>query len=145
MNELATIAPKGVSGKELTSLLIDSIEADVIAKLPRVDLPVTHCFVPGAYVRRIFMPKGTLVTSRIHKSTHYYNISMGVVSVWTEEHGVQNFAAPHDGITKPGTRRVIFVHEDCVWTTFHPTTETDLEKIEEQLVEKHENKLLHES
>ena len=27
----------------------------------------------------------------------------------------------HHGITYPGTRRVLFIHEDCRWTTFHPT------------------------
>ncbi len=39
------------------------------------------------------------------------------------------------GITKAGTRRVLLIREDCVWTTFHPTTETDPEKIVAQVTE----------
>ena len=135
-------APEVLSQKEAASLLLDKIEAQVIAKLDRVSLPLTHRFTPGLYVREIFMPKGTLVTSKIHKTRHPYVISMGVVSVWTEADGVKNLAAPHTGITEPGTRRLIYVHEDCIWTTFHPTNETDIDKIEEQIIEKHENPLL---
>lgn len=122
--------------------MVDEIEAGIIAKLPEVKLPLTHRFTPGLYTREIFMPKGTLVTSKIHKTEHPYVISMGIVSVWTEEDGVKTLSAPHTGITKPNTRRVIFVHEDCIWTTFHVTNETDVDKIEEQIIEKRDNPLL---
>lgn len=121
---------------------VDKIEAEIIAPGPRAVLPVKHIFTPGLYSREIFMPKGTLVTSKIHKTEHPYVISMGVVSVWTEMDGVINIAAPYSGITKPGTRRLIYVHEDCIWTTFHPTNHTDVDKIEEDIIEKHDNKLL---
>lgn len=37
----------------------------------------------------------------------------------TEDGQWQEITAPHNGITKVGNRRIIMVHEDCTWTTFH--------------------------
>ncbi len=97
--------------------------------------PLKHTFVDGVYVREIFMPKGTLITSKIHKVRHPYFIMKGKCSVLTEN-GVQEIQAPFSGITKPGTKRLIYVHEDCTWITIHVTKETNLEKIEEQIIAK---------
>ena len=40
--------------------------------------------------------------------------------------------APVSFMSKAGTKRVVFTHEDAIWTTFHPnpTNETDLKKLE---------------
>lgn len=109
-----------------------------LARLPQVECPLVHRFTPGLYSREIFMPAGSLIISKLHKTEHPYVISKGRVSVWTEESGVVQLQAPFCGITKPGTRRILFIHDDCVWTTFHPTKETDLEKIEGELIEPRE-------
>lgn len=114
--------------------VVDTIQAQ-LAKLPQLDLPLTHRFTPGLYIREIFMPKGSLVVSKIHKTEHPFVVSHGHAAVWTEETGVVQIKAPYIGITKPGTRRILFIHEDCIWTTFHPTTETDVAKIEAQIIE----------
>jgi len=95
--------------------------------------PLKHTFVDGAYVREITMPKGALLTSKIHKIRHPYFVLKGEVSVLTEN-GVIRIKAPYSGITEAGTKRVLFIHEDTVWTTVHITNETDLEKIEKQII-----------
>lgn len=97
--------------------------------------PLEHTFVDGAYVRKITMPKGLLGVSKIHKKTHLYFIMKGEVSVLTEE-GLVRIKAPYSGITKAGTKRVLYVHEETEWTTIHVTRETDLEKIEEEVIAK---------
>lgn len=94
-----------------------------------------HTFVDGAYVREIFMPKGALLTSKIHKITHPYFIMKGDVSVLTEE-GVIRLRAPYSGITKAGTKRVLYIHEDTTWITVHVTKHKDLKKIEKQIIAK---------
>ncbi len=109
-----------------------------LAKFPQVNLPLRHIFTPGLYVREIFIPKGTLCTTKIHKTEHPFVISAGSVSVWTAEHGIVRYAAPFTGVTKPGTRRVIYANEDTIWSTFHPTRETDLARIEAQIIEPHD-------
>ena len=106
-----------------------------LLSLPQVGCPLVHRFTPGLYIREIFMPKGTLVVSKIHKTEHPFVVSKGRVSVWTADAGVVHLQAPHCGITKPGTRRLLYMHEDVVWTTFHPTQETDVEKIEAMIIQ----------
>ncbi len=109
-----------------------------LAKLPQVNLPLRHIFTPGLYVREIFIPKGTLCTTKIHKTEHPFVISAGSVAVWTKEYGIVRYAAPFTGVTKSGTRRVIYATEDTIWSTFHPTAETDLKRIEAQIIEPHD-------
>lgn len=104
-------------------------------KLPQLEMPLVHRFTPGLYIRQITMPAGSVVISRVHKTTHPFVISKGRCSVWSEEHGVQELSAPHCGITTPATRRILVIHEETVWTTFHPTAETDLAKLEAELTE----------
>lgn len=113
---------------------VDTLEAE-LSRLPQIEFPLVHRFTPGLYIREIFMPKGSVIISKVHRTEHPYIISKGHAVVWTENDGVQHLRAPHCGITPPGTRRVLYIHEDCVWTTFHPTAETDLEVIESQIIE----------
>ena len=95
--------------------------------------PLKHTFVDGAYVREITMPKGALLTSKIHKVCHPYFVLKGDVSVLTEK-GVQRIKAPYSGITPAGTKRILYIHEETVWTTIHVTKEKDLKKIEEEVI-----------
>lgn len=136
-----------MSSKEMITPILEpaTIRGDILAieeamlKVPGAMIgdccPLKHTFVDGAYVRQITMPKGMLLTSKIHKICHPYFVLKGDVSVLTEE-GVVRIKAPHSGITKPGTKRLLYMHEETVWTTVHVTNETDLEKIEEEIIAK---------
>lgn len=84
--------------------------------------PTTHRFTPGMYIREIFMPAGSLLTSEIHLTEHPFVISYGQITVWNPHTGTELFQAPHTGITLPGTRRILFCHTDVIWTTFHALT-----------------------
>jgi len=97
--------------------------------------PLKHTFVDNGYVREIFLPKGMVFVTKIHKKTHPYFIMQGDVSVLTEK-GIIRLQGPFSGITKAGTKRVIYTHEDTVWITVHSTKETDLSKIEEEIIAK---------
>ena len=97
--------------------------------------PLKHTFGDGCYIREITMPRGMLIVSKIHKVKHPYFILKGKVSVLTEE-GVVKLQAPYSGITPAGTKRILYIHEETVWTTVHITKETDLKKIEEQIIAK---------
>ncbi len=134
----ATHAPLSLSPDQLHDLYhsgIDELERRMMG-IPALEMPVTHSFVPGFYVRQIFMPAGAVLTSKIHKTEHPYVITKGRVRVLTEDGGIVELAAPHSGITKPGTRRLLEILEDTVWTTFHPTDLTDVDAIEEAIIEK---------
>ena len=89
------------------------------------------------------MPKDSVITSKIHKTEHPFIVSKGVVSVSIDAGEWQLIEAPYSGITKPGTRRILWVHEDTIWTTIHANPDNENEnEIEERIIEKHENPLL---
>lgn len=131
---------------EITNILNDRIgqlEKAMLYNFDEIDMPLKHRFLDGIYIREIFMPKGSLILSKQHKTRHPYVITEGVVSVWVNGGEEVLLQAPFEGITEPGTRRILYVHEDCRWYTFHlnPDNE-DLEQIEERIIEKHENLLI---
>lgn len=97
--------------------------------------PVKHVFAPGTYAREITMPAGLLVMGKLHRHSHINVISKGRVKVLTE-FGVQDLAAPCTFTSEVGTQRVVLVLEETVWTTIHITQETDLAKIEEEIIAK---------
>jgi len=97
--------------------------------------PLKHSFADGCYIREIFMPAKELVISKIHKKLHPFFILKGKVSILTED-GVQYIEAPYNGITKPGTKRILYMHEDTVFITVSVTDKTDLKEIEEELIAK---------
>ena len=103
---------------------IDQLEKELMENADLFEMPLHHSFVPGFYIRTIFMPKGigkvNIVTTLIHSSLHPFHISQGKISVQINKEEWETLEAPYSGITEPGTRRVIIIHEDCIFTTFHP-------------------------
>ncbi len=136
MTQLAT-PPVSTEGHQA----IDALEQKMMA-MPAADCPLQHVFTNGLYGRTIFMPAGSVITSKIHKTQHQFVCSMGHCLVWIDNVGWQDIKAPHVGVTQPGTRRVLLVLEDTIWTTFHPTDETDVDVIESQIIEPHSEHLL---
>lgn len=123
---------------------IDALEVALTAKYEKIECPLNHTFLPGMYMREIFMPKGSKITSKIHKQRHPFFILKGKVRVWSDGRGWELFEAPYSGITEPGTRRVLDVLEDCNWVTIHgnPDNGEDLSLIENRIIESHTNCLL---
>ncbi len=120
---------------------IDDLESMLVC-MPEPDHRTIHGFSRGLYSRTFVMPAGSIYTSKIHRTEHHFVVRRGLCSVLnvltnTWEH----LSTGHMGITKPGTRRVLVIHEETTWTTFHPTEETDLGKLEEQLIEPHAHTL----
>ena len=102
-----------------------------------LDLPLVHRFTKGMYIREIFMPAGITLTTRIHKTQHPFVLLSGTVSVYIPEGGAVTLTGPHIGITEPGTRRVLYMHTDARWITFHVNEddETDPDVIVERVTD----------
>lgn len=133
----AFMGPSSEFLKQILWKEIDRLES-VLATCPQIEHDVTHTFTPGMYVRRIVMPAGSIYTSKVHKTEHPYVVTRGEVSVLQPDGTWQHIKSPYFGITKPGTRRVLAVHTETEWRTFHATNETDLAKIEKQVIEPHD-------
>ena len=95
--------------------------------------PVKHTFAGGCYIREIYNPAHELIVTKIHKKEHPFFLMKGEMSILTEE-GIQNIKAPYQGVTKPGTKRAIYTHEECVFITVHATENTTIEDVEEEVV-----------
>lgn len=107
---------------------------EALSQLPQIDCPLVHRFTPGLYAREILMLKDTFIVSKIHGTEHPFVILKGSASVWIEGVGVKKLTAPYVGITKPGTRRILYIHDDCSWITFHPTDKKTVEEVEAEVI-----------
>lgn len=99
---------------------------------PQVECPVTERLCDGMYLREMTIPKGTVLTGKIHIREHVSVILKGDITIVTEE-GTRRIVAPCILISPPGTKRVGFAHEDTTWTTIHATPLTDLKEIPDSL------------
>lgn len=105
---------------------VDKIEQFITTLPERVWGDLYEEGTPGLYTRQIILPKGTLLTSRIHKTCHPFIVTEGAISVYNTLGNTQDlFTTGYRGITLPGTRRVLYTHEKTTWITFHPTDKID--------------------
>lgn len=101
-----------------------------LAKCHTFDAPLVHIFTPGMYTRQILMTATQEVSgatvdnwhvSKVHKTTHAYCVSAGKAAVYNQaDEFLGIIEAPHTGITIKGSRRILQILEDMIWTTSHP-------------------------
>lgn len=106
-----------------------------LAELPQQELPLTHHFSPGIYLREIFMPAGTVVIGKIHKTEHFNIILAGACLIVHGDGRREELRAPYTFVSQAGVQKVLYILEDCLWQTVHanPAEERDVELLEEQL------------
>jgi hypothetical protein len=104
-------------------------------QFPQIDCPVIHRFSPGIYVREVHVPAGTLAIGHRQKTEHLNIFLRGRLSIVNENGSVSELAAPMIFIGKPG-RKVGWTHEDIVWLNVYSTDETNVERLEEMLIDK---------
>lgn len=95
--------------------------------------PLRHSFADGCYIREVNNPAGEVIVTKIHRIEHPFFLLEGEMTVITED-GPKRLKAPYYGITKAGTKRVILTHTPCKFVTVHVTNETDLDKIERDII-----------
>jgi hypothetical protein len=110
------------------------IKAERIMKsMQLVEFPVKHYFSDGTYAREIFIPKGSLLTGRVHKNSDLNIVHYGDMDVMTS-HGFKR-VGPCTFTAKAGTKQIGYAYEDTLWTTIHATDETDLAVLDRILYE----------
>jgi len=97
------------------------------------EYPVTHHFAPGMYAREMFIPKGATIVGKVHKHSHLNTIAYGDICVATFA-GVERHVGHKTLVSPAGVQRVVYANENTCWTTYHLTNETDLQKIEEEII-----------
>ena len=105
-----------------------------LGTMPQAECPLKHFFAPGVYIREIFMAAGLVVIGKIHKTEHFNIIQKGKVSIISEDE-TKVLEGPCTFISKAGVQKVLYIHEDTVWSTIHLTEERDLDRLEAALIE----------
>lgn len=106
-----------------------------MANHPGCEYGLVRRFTKGLYSREWSAKAGTRCTTRVHRTEHQFVISKGKVRIWTQQVGWTTYEAPYHGITQPGTKRVLDILEDLVFTTFHATDKKNVDEIDAELVE----------
>ena len=107
---------------------MELIEIDVTTMCP-----VMEHFSEGVYARSIAMGKDTIVVGKKHKTRHLNIILKGSAKVWMNG-VVTTITAPYIFESPEGCRKVLYIEEDMLWTTIHPTEETDSSIIEQMII-----------
>ena len=97
--------------------------------------PLKHLFGNGIYIREIFNPAGQLLVTQIHRKDNAFFLMKGKMTIMSED-GETTIEAPYYGLTKAGTKRIIYVHEDCIFITVHPTNAKNVKDAEKDIIAK---------
>ena len=118
-------------------LVNDANEVDIVTHQDSKLFPLKHTFADGIYVRQMSMNKGSVVVGAIHKHLHVWFLLTGTISVATED-TVEDYIAPCYVVSTPGTKRVIYANEDCIFVNIHknPTNSQDIDFLEKEIVAK---------
>tara|TARA_R110002126_G_scaffold96996_1_gene226464 strand:- start:483 stop:971 length:489 start_codon:yes stop_codon:yes gene_type:complete len=106
--------------------IIDALECSMLLAGDLIEFPLIHRFTPGVYSREIFMPKGSIATSKVHATEHQYVVLSGTSRVYIDGVGIKTLRAGDTGVTVPGTRRALYMEEDSRWIAFHPLDEAEM-------------------
>lgn len=113
----------------------------LMLEMPQAECQTNHYFGPGIYIREAVMPAGAVVLGHRHRSEHMCALHHGKIALIVGA-DKQVIEAPAIWTSDAG-RKVFLVIEDAVLQNIYATSETDIDKLEEQLVEKTDFFLTH--
>lgn len=120
------------------------IEAQIL-QMPQVELPIEHYQIKGVYVRKGFIPAGTILTGKVHNFESISILAQGTLRI-TNGTDSYTISSPHTFVDQAGIKRLGYAETDCTFITIHRTDNTELEDIENELTsdtfEEYEQQLL---
>ena len=118
--------------------LIEQLEGNILlSNMEQPECPVAHNFSDGVYIREITMPTDSLIVGHEHKTRHLNIISKGRCRLLDMDTGdITEIQAPYTFESEAGIRKVLYIEEECVWSTVHVTNTTDLDELEAELITK---------
>lgn len=118
---------------------VELLEA-MMLQCPQVDVPLSHLFAHGVYMRMGTIPKGSFLVGHMHTTDHLNVLFSGRVSVLMNGE-VTTLTGPCVFKADAGVRKLIYAHEDATLANVHGTHETDLDRIEDELIVKSDTNL----
>lgn len=119
---------------------VNAIEAEM-QHGEQLELKTEHFFSPGIYTRVLHIPKGCLLTGKIHNEPILNIMVKGDISVLIGDE-VKRIVAPYYIVSPAGSKKIGYAHEDTIWIGCHGTDEVDIAKIEHRFVSASEQEFL---
>jgi hypothetical protein len=94
--------------------------------------PLEHHISDGVYARSLTIPKGVMITGKIHTKGCTTILLKGDITIMSDE-GMQRIKAPYIASSAADIKRAGYTHEDSIFITVHATELTEIEAIEEEL------------
>jgi len=136
---LNEVSPNDKEGRLLARRKIEQFQADFqsaigddtgsMAEINKNGL--NELFAGGSYIRRLLIPKDTVIVSRIWKKERSWLIVSGEVT-FTTEMGTQRVKAPYEAVIPAGSKVVLYTHEETLW--YAVTGVDDKENYENEVV-----------
>mgnify|MGYP003639158816 FL=1 len=125
MQALEQITNSGKSLEEIEGAMLEGTQ---------VECPITHHFGPDIYIREALMPAGTMVMGHAHRKPSMNVMVAGKMAVLID--GVAQIMEAPMIFTAPAGRKLAYIIEDVVIHNVYATSETDVHKLEDQIVDK---------
>lgn len=108
---------------------------NALLALPKADqreFHVEHTFSDGMYMRKLFIPKGSLLVGKIHKLACMNIVAKGDISVVTES-GSARITSGYTIASPPGLQKLGYAHEDTIFINVFRIDESSIDKIEQAI------------
>lgn len=92
-----------------------------------------HHFAHGVYGRELHIPAGVGLVGKMHRYSTLNILAKGEIAVTTPD-GPKVLTAPAVFVSPAGTKKVGIAITDCVFLNVHASTETDLDRLEAELI-----------
>jgi|TARA_R100000084_G_C4650023_1_gene149102 hypothetical protein len=91
-------------------------------------------FADQLYMRKMYMPKESVVVSAMHHTEHFWFLLKGRILVTTQGEQVEHIAPCYEKSLK-GAKRLILALEDSLFINVHknPTNTQDMQEVENSL------------
>lgn len=116
------------------------LEAAVYEQAENIkDIPVEHTFIEGVYARHGKLEQGSLNIGHSHNFECINILAEGILLIKNsmEDEG-KVIKGPCTFVTQPGNRKIVYAVTDAYMYNIFRTDETDVEVLEDTLVEKSE-------
>ena len=109
---------------------------------PQAQHETLHHFGPSVYIREASVPAGSIVLGHAHKGPHMVVLLEGKMAVLMDGK-IEVVVAPATFLSAAG-RKLAYIMEDLIIQNIYATDETDIEKLEDLLVDKSNTWTAHE-
>lgn len=103
-------------------------------ELPQVDCQTKHYFGPSLYIREVTMPAGAVVIGKPHRKEHMCVMLQGRMIIVDADGNKKELVAPLTFVGGAG-RKVAYILETTVFQNILATDETDIDVLENMLVD----------